>query len=98
MADLLSLISDLRRPRLLIRAARFGLTEYNRARDLRRLMHLSTPPKPERALESLIAEEARLEDCRRDGDAGYSLTRHIEILIAMMGETRLLPRPPFSAT
>lgn len=98
MTDLLSLISELRRPRLLIRAARFGLSEYDRSRDLRRLMRLPTVPAPEQALASLIAEEARLEECRRDGDAGYSLARHIEILIAMMGETRLLPRPRVSAT
>ncbi|WP_415183967.1 DUF6477 family protein [Phaeovulum sp.] len=97
MTDLISLISDLRRPRLLISAARFGLTDYNRNRDLRRLLRLPTPPRPERALVELITEEARLDGCRREGGAGYSLTRHIEILIALMGEARLLP-PPLNVT
>jgi len=30
------------------------------------------------------------DDLRRAGDAGYSLTRHLDILIAMIGEARLL--------
>ena len=92
MTDLLSLVSDLRRPKLLIRAARAGLCDYNRNRDLKRLMRLASPPSPDRAVTVLMAEEERLEDTRRAGDAGYSLTRHIEILIAMMAEARLLPR------
>lgn len=93
MTDLLSLVSDLRRPRLLIRAARAGLGDYNRTRDLRRLTQASPAPSPDRAVSLLLAEEERLEESRRQGSAGYSLTRHIEILIAMMAEARLLPRP-----
>ena len=92
MTDLLSLVSDLRRPKLLIRAARAGLCDYNRNRDLKRLMRVSSPPSPDRAVTALMAEEERLDDTRRQGDANYSLTRHIEILIAMMAEARLLPR------
>jgi hypothetical protein len=40
----------------------------------------------------LISEEERLEMIRCSGDAAYSLTRHIEVLIALMAEARLLPR------
>jgi hypothetical protein len=92
MTDLLSLVSDLRRPRLLIRAARAGLCDYNRARDLKRVMRSQTTPSPDRAMTVLLAEEQELEDTRRKGDAAYSLVRHIDILIAMMAEVRLLPR------
>lgn len=92
MTDLLSLVSDLRRPKLLIRAARAGLCDYNRNRDLKRLMRLASPPSPDRAVKALLAEEERLEDTRREGNASYNLSRHIEILIAMMAEARLLPR------
>ncbi len=92
MTDLLSVVSELRRPKLLIRAARAGLCDYNRNRDLKRLMRTAAAPSPDRAVTALIAEEEQLEDTRRAGDAGYSLTRHIEILIAMMAEVRLLPR------
>lgn len=90
---LAALVTGLRRPALLIRAARAGLLEYNRSRDLKRLMRLPHPPAPEHALGALLAEEAALEETRKAGDARYSVARHIEVLIAMMAEVRLLPRP-----
>ncbi len=93
MSDLLSVVSELRRPRLLIRAARAGLAEYNRNRDLKRLMRIAEAPAPDRALSALMAEEERIEATRRSGDASYSFLRHIDVLIAMMAEARLLPRP-----
>lgn len=93
MTDLLDLIAALRRPRLLIRAARFGQPDYNRRRDLKRLIATTAPPSPETALRALFEEEDRLETARREGAATYSLMRHIDVLIAMMAEARLLPRP-----
>lgn len=93
MTDLIELISALRRPRLLIRAARFGQRDYNRRRDLKRLIAGADLPGPEAALRVLISEEERLEEERREGLASYSLMRHIEVLIALMAEVRLLPRP-----
>ena len=92
MSDLLSVVSELRRPRLLIRAARAGLAEYNRNRDLKRLMRTAEAPTPDRALSALMAEEERIETTRQAGDASYSFLRHIDVLIAMMAEARLLPR------
>ncbi len=93
MTDLIDLLSTLHRPRLLIRAARFGLNDYDRHRDLRRLTGIPHPPSPEAALRQLIADEAELDLMRREGAAGYNLARHVELLIAMMAEARLLPRP-----
>lgn len=92
MPDLMTSVSDLRRPRLLVCAARAGVSDYSRSRDLRRLMRSSHAPAPERALSELLAEEERLETIRLSGDASYSFVRHIELLIAMMAEVRLLPR------
>ncbi|MEL7345672.1 MAG: DUF6477 family protein [Pseudomonadota bacterium] len=92
MTDFNALLQSLSRPRLLIRAARFGLADYKRERDLKRLMPSNTVPAPARALESLIEEEARVETTRQEGDAAYSVSRHIELLVAMMAEARLLPR------
>lgn len=91
MADQLQIMSGLKRPQLLIRAARAGLADYNRGRDLRRLMHVNSPPPPDRALPALLAEEGRLEEFRRRGDGSYSFARHIDLLIAMMAEARLIP-------
>lgn len=91
MTDLFHLVSELRRPELLVRAARAGLIDYNRKRDLKRLMCTAEAPSPDRAVAALLAEEERLDDIRRKGDATYSFARHIEVLIAMMAEARLLP-------
>lgn len=85
-------LSALRRPRLLIRAARFGQADYSRNRDLRRLLQVQTAPGPEAALQALLLAEEDLETARRQGAAAYNLVRHIEVLIAMMAEARVLPR------
>jgi nucleoside-diphosphate-sugar epimerase len=55
MTDLRAHLADLRRPRMLIRAARCGLGDYRRERDLRRLINGVAPP--ERAMTRLICEE-----------------------------------------
>jgi hypothetical protein len=90
MTDFRTLLADLRRPRLLIRAARHGLADYRRERDLRRLID---PGTPEQSLPRLWHEEERMEETRRTGCASYSIARHIEVLIALMAEVRLLTRP-----
>lgn len=90
MSDILSLLAQIRRPRLLMRAARFGLGDYRRERDLRRLV--GQLPSPEKALTRLMDEEERLEALRREGRADYSLPHHIEVLIALMAEMRLVSR------
>lgn len=89
MTDFRTTLANLRRPRLLIRAARHGMGDYRRERDLRRLVNASAP---ETALPELIYAEERLEQIRQTGDASYSIARHIEVLIALMSEARLLPR------
>ena len=91
MSDIHTLLAELKRPRLLIRAARLGLAQYNRTRDLRRLMRSAAPSAPEAALTRLMEEEAQLEEVRKSGEAAYSLARHIEILIAILAEARLVP-------
>lgn len=97
MTDIMQLLGSLRRPRLLIRAARFGMVDYNRNRDLKRVLKSSTVPTPVKAVNTLIAEEARIEETRNSGDVSYSVSRHVDILIALMAEARLIPTGPRSA-
>lgn len=92
MSDFRALLAEIRRPRLMIRAARFGLADYRRERDLKRLIHADLPTSPERIVPRLLSEEEHLEQTRQAGDASYSVCRHIEVLIALMAEVRLLPR------
>lgn len=74
-----------RRPRLLMAAARHGLAEYRRERDLPRLLRGTQGD----ALEALEALEEATEALRRAGDPVWSCTRHVELLIAVLGERRL---------
>lgn len=92
MTEFLGVLNTLRRPRLLIRAARFGLRDYNRERDLRRLVRSETLPTPQKAIPTLIEEESRVEATRRARDAAYSPARHVELLVALIAEIRLIPR------
>lgn len=80
----------LRRPSILLRAARHGMALYDRNRDLRRLTRMPRPPGPAAAVAVLRLQEAEAESRRQAGDAGYSLTRHVDLLIALLCELRLL--------
>ena len=92
MNDLLKDLAALSRPRLLLRAARAGLPAYDRVRHLRRIARLPAVPAPREALTVLMAEEVVHEADRRAGRATYSVARHLEILITILAEVRLLPR------
>lgn len=84
----------LRRPRLLVQAARAGLSGWRRGRDLRRVLKCEQLPRPEAALARLHAEEARHDLARRENRAEYDLHRHILLLIAILAETaEIAPRP-----
>jgi hypothetical protein len=90
MSDIRMMLANLRRPRLLMRAARFGLGDYRRERDLRRLVDAAA--SPEETVPRLMSVEERLEATRLSGDAGYSAARHIDVLIALLAEAQLLRR------
>lgn len=90
--------APLRRPAVLIRAARAGLPLYRRARDLRRLLGAEdTPPAPGRALLALLELETECE-ARRHDDPGYDASRHLTVLIALLAEARLCPPTQAPAT
>lgn len=90
MQDILSQLGNLRRPRLLIRTARLGAEDYRREAHLSRHLGYGRLPRSGEALMHLMEIEAVLDEQRRDQDASYSLVRHVDVLIAMMGEARLL--------
>ncbi|MCL3883645.1 DUF6477 family protein [Marivita sp. GX14005] len=90
MQDLLTTISKLRRPRLLIRAARIAAQDYRRDARLPRLLGYGMVPRSGPALIKLMEMEAEMNARRTGGDASYSVAEHVEILSAVMGETQLL--------
>jgi hypothetical protein len=90
MQDILSMLKTLRRPSLLMRAARIGAEDYSRANHLPRILGYGVLPKHGSALMRLMEVEATLNDQRIDGDTSYNLVKHIDVLIALVGEARIL--------
>lgn len=90
MQDLLSMLNALHRPRLMMRAARIGAEDYRRATHLPRVLGYGVLPRPGAAVMKLMEIEATLEEQRQAADAGYDLIRHVDMLIALVAEARLL--------
>ncbi|TWI37944.1 DUF6477 family protein [Paracoccus sulfuroxidans] len=84
----------MRRPRLLVEAARAGQSGWKRDRHLARALKSDQPLSEASVLARLYAEEQRLEDERRESAASYDLQRHVLLLIAILAETRAaMPQP-----
>lgn len=92
MTDIMGILSNLRRPRLLVRAARHGLQDYDRKRDLRRIAGSAPANSSTALIAHLVDQEEQIETNRQSGCATYSITKHIEILVALMYECKLLPK------
>ena len=84
-----SRLSRLNRPKLLVKAARLGLEEYNRNKTLRRVLQVEHVPGPGAALDDLLRREDAADTARREGVVAYSPARHIELLAALMTEAQL---------
>lgn len=90
MLDLQTRIATLKRPRLLARAAHFGVDDYRRNIHLRRLLQAESLPRSADALMRLLDMEQEADRARRAKDGNYAVARHVELLIAIAGEARLL--------
>ena len=86
MQDLMTQIATLRRPRLLIRAARIGAQSYRREARLPRLLGYGVSLRLGPTVVRLMALEAEMNEKRQNGDAGYSIAAHVDLLTAIMGE------------
>lgn len=97
MPDVLSRVAALRRPVLLVQAARFGLEDYRRAAHLPRLLGPGVPggpvPGAVAALVLLLELEAALDARRLARAADYRIARHVAILIALTAEARSVRAP-----
>lgn len=90
MQDLMKRLKNLRRPPILIDAARNGAMSYNRNRHLQRVLGYGQLPRTTEALPKLLDMESALEGQRASDFAGYSLARHLDVLIATVAEAQLL--------
>ena len=90
MHDILTMMDHLKRPRLLTRAAQMGAEHYYRDSHLDRVLGLGSHLRSGPVLIKLMEKEAALNAQRLSQDAAYSLTQHLDLLIAMVGEARIL--------
>ena len=97
MQDALTILHKLRRPKMLMRAAQIGVVEYKRVAHLPRLLGYGRMPKQSEAILKLIEIEKNLKALREAGESADNLLRHIDVMIAIVGEARDLrasqPKP-----
>ncbi|MEL6682452.1 MAG: DUF6477 family protein [Pseudomonadota bacterium] len=90
MLDIITRLRTLKRPALLARAVRFGVDDYRREVHLKRLLHCDTLPRAADAIMQLLDLENEQNTLREERSGNYAVGRHIEILIALSGESRIL--------
>lgn len=90
MQDIISMLHTLKRPRLLMRAAKIGARDYRRTVHLPRLLGYGHLPRNGPALMKLIEIEGELNTQRKAEESAYSLMRHIDVMIAIVGEAHIL--------
>ncbi len=81
MTALAAELTQMRRPRLLIDAARHGLAALTRSGRARPAGVIGNVMR-------LLSEEAELDTQRREGGAEYSPRRHIDVLVALLAASR----------
>ncbi len=89
MTHHMSRLAALSRPQILVRAARYGVSELNRSRALQRAMPGEAIPAPGKAFDRLLECEVAMNEARCDGGAAYSPARHVELLSALINEAKL---------
>lgn len=90
MQDVLTTLQSMKRPRLLMRAARVGAEDYRRSAHLPRLLGYGALPRQSQALLRLMEIESELNTQRIDDASAYNLLRHVDVLIAIVGEARIM--------
>lgn len=87
MLDIKSSLKSIRRPKLLMQAARYNLQRYDRTRHLSRVIQGGVLNLgPSEALFRLMEEERVQNDQRQNVMAGYDISHHILVLTAMLFE------------
>ena len=90
MIDIHTRLATLKRPQLLARAARFGVDDYRREVHLRRILQCDDLPRAADALMQLFDIEAEMNTARLARSGNYAPSRHVEVLIAIAGEARVM--------
>ena len=79
-------LQRLNRPKILVQAARHGVTTYEGKYHLLHLFGWQKPKSLSALLDTLFEKEAELNKMRRLNDAAYQIQYHIAILTALIAE------------
>lgn len=83
-------LSILSRPKLLIRAAKAGLSGYRRDVALKSLPGISADISGTALIDALFKLEAQLDSERRASNVEYQVQKHIAVLSALIAETAII--------
>lgn len=92
MADHAKLIKEtfpMSRPRILVKTAKIAARHYRRTRDLPGAVPGLLAQSVEKILPRLVEAEAVCETERRAHSAAYRPGRHVQILAALLAETKI---------
>ena len=83
-------LTNLKRPKILIKAAQIGQRHYQRHQNLCNILGCSRLPNPNAAVLGLSEKEHAINEARLLGEASYSITRHISLLTALLAESKFV--------
>jgi hypothetical protein len=83
-------ITNVNRPRILVKAAQISAQSYDRSKALKCILKCAKLPLHGDAIEQLQEREAMLNEYRLNGDVSYKIQHHISVLAALLGEMHLL--------
>lgn len=89
-ADILQEVAALKRPSMLVRAAKEGALGYRREAHLRRYFGEQQRQCGADLLSKIMRLETEQNVQRKTERAEYSITQHVDILIALIGEAQIL--------
>ena len=98
MLDIHTRLAALKRPKLLARAARFGVDDYRRSLHLAKILQSDDLPRHAQAIMQLFDIENEMNTARQEGSGNYSYARHVDVLIAIAGEAKLMQATTLRAT
>ncbi len=90
MTKILDTLNKIKRPKLLMQAARFGVPEYKRKLHLPLVLGPIHPSDCTNILAKLMRVEQDWNEKRRDNCASYSFVDHVDVLIAILAEAHHL--------
>ena len=90
--QLLGVLENIARPKILLTAARICMETYTRDTELKRLLGAQYASHPDQVLNRLSRQETKLEDARKCGSAAYDMRLHIQVMTALLQELHLLPK------